>query len=158
MELIFFRHGDAEDVGPDGSDFGRRLTARGKAESEAMAEFLLGAGNSPDAIVSSPLTRAQETAEVLARSFGHEGGAETDDRLKSGARLEGVAGIVADHPAERLLLVGHEPDFSRMVSDLIGGGRIEMKKSGAACVSVRGIQRGAGELQWLIRPDILRAP
>lgn len=155
MELVFFRHGDAEDVGPDGSDFGRRLTSRGEAESERVAEFLLGGGWSPEAIVTSPLVRARQTAELIASALGQENGAETDDRLKSGARLEDIEAIVTDHPAERLLLVGHEPDFSQIVSALISGGRVEMKKSGAACVSLGVVQGGAGELQWLVRPDIL---
>jgi phosphohistidine phosphatase len=156
MELVFLRHGDAEDVGPDGSDFGRRLTPRGEAETERVARLLLEAGVLPQRIITSPLVRAQETAAIIARAAGPDAEVQADDRLKSGAGLQQIEAIVADSPLERLLLVGHEPDFSQTVGALIGGGRIEMKKSGAACVSLNAVQRGAGELRWLVRADLLR--
>jgi len=154
MELIFLRHGDAEDVGPDGSDFARGLTARGELESERVARFILASGLAPGQVVSSPLVRARQTAERVGAVFG---GLEpqVDDRLKSGARVADIEGIVADNPTQRLLLVGHEPDFSQAISALIGGGRIDMKKSGAACVTLSVVQAGAGRLQWLVRPDLM---
>jgi phosphohistidine phosphatase len=155
MELIFLRHGDAEDVGPDGSDFGRRLTPRGEAETECVARLLLNAGVLPQRIITSPLVRAQETAAVVARGVGPEAVVQADERLKSGAGVKEIEAIAADHPFERLLLVGHEPDLSHTVGALIGGGRVEVKKSGAACVSLTALEKGAGELRWLIRPDIL---
>lgn len=155
MELIFFRHGDAESVGPDGSDFGRRLTPRGEQENERTAQVILSGGSLPARVISSPLVRAQQTAGSVARVLGHDLEPQTDERLKSGATIEDIEQIVADFPGQRLLLVGHEPDFSQIVGALIGGGRIAMKKSGAACVSLGVVQPGAGELQWLIRPDML---
>jgi phosphohistidine phosphatase len=155
MELIFFRHGDAEDVGPDGSDFARRLTSRGELESERVARFILQSGSQPDRLISSPLVRARQTAERVVRVLGPDLQPQVDDRLKSGAQLEDVEGIVADNPSKRLLLVGHEPDFSRIIGALIGDGRVDMKKSAAACVDVSVVQSGAGELRWLVRPDLI---
>lgn len=155
MELIFFRHGDAEDVGPNGSDHARRLTSRGELESERVARFILASGLAPGEVVSSPLVRARQTAERVARVLGCGPEPQTDDRLKSGARVEDIEGVVADYPAQRILLVGHEPDFSQVVSALIGGGRLDMKKSGAACVTLSVVQTGAGRLQWLVRPDLI---
>ena len=135
MHLIFFRHGDAEDVGPDGSDYARRLTPKGDTQNRLVAEAIRDAGYEPDRVVSSPLTRAEQTAAAVAEILtpGREPG--IDERLACGAGLGDTQGIIQDHGGDLVVLVGHEPDFSRLVGRLIGGGAVEMKKSGAYTIA-----------------------
>jgi phosphohistidine phosphatase len=153
MDVYFFRHGDAEPGAGVGSDEARPLTERGRQETRAVAEALLRAGVQPDAIFTSPLVRARQTADILQEVFGVA--AQVEERLRCGCTLEQVQELVGEQSHERIMLVGHEPDFGRMVGQLIGGGRVEMKKSGVARVEVERVEAGTGVLVWLLSPGVL---
>ena len=155
MEIIFIRHGHAEDIAPDGSDSGRRLVAQGEQTAAATAEAIKAAGYEPDRIISSPRVRARQTAAIAAQALTPGAEPEVDERLSGGAGIGDLQGIVHDRPGEVLVLVGHEPDFGGLVSRLIGGGSVAMKKSGAACVRLVVVEPGLGELQWLIHSGIV---
>ena len=155
MKLIFFRHGDAEDVGPDGTDYGRRITTRGERSNRAVAEQIRDAGYKPDRIVASPLVRAQQTVLTVAEVLAPESTHETNDRLGGATGIGDIQAIVHASPSDTLLLVGHEPGFSRITSCLIGGGAIGMMKSGASCVDLRVVEPSMGRLLWLINPSIV---
>ena len=155
MEIVFIRHGHAEDVGPDGTDFGRRLVPQGEQTVAATAEAIKAAGYGPDRIICSPRVRAKQTAAIAAQVLTPGSEPEVDERLSGGAGMGDLQGIVEDRPGEVLVLVGHEPDFGGLVSRLIGGGSVAMKKSGAACVRLVVVEPGLGELQWLIHSGIV---
>jgi len=154
MLLILFRHGEAEDVGPDEPDSTRRLAPQGEADNQVSLRAIRQAGLRPEVIVHSPLVRARQTAQAAAEVLQPAGGLHADERLACGAELDEVRAVVADHPAEVLLLVGHNPDLSLIVGSLIGGGQVVMKTSGAACVSLATVEPGAGRLEWLIGPAL----
>lgn len=151
MELCFFRHGDAEAAA--GADEARELTERGRRESRAVGEALRGAGVSPGAILTSPLTRARQTGEILKGVFGVR--AEAEERLGSGCGLGAIQDLVAERAQEQVMFVGHEPDMSRIVGELIGSARVRMKKSGCARVSCESVEPGGGTLIWLVSPELL---
>jgi phosphohistidine phosphatase len=110
----------------------------------------------PDAIVTSPLARARRTAEIAADALGLRGKLEEDARLAHGFDAARLEQILAAHPgAGALMVVGHEPDFSATVAELIGGGDIVMKKGGLARVDVTAPVAGGGELVWLLTPPLL---
>ena len=148
MLWYFMRHAEAEDTSPDG-DRGRKLTERGQERTRASALGLRKLDLQVDLILTSPLVRAVETAEIVANVL--EAPVEQEPLLGSGFDLEGLAEI-----AERLdksnsvMLVGHEPDFSEVIGDFIGDGSVEMKKGAVACVQALGIAAGAGTLLWLM--------
>jgi phosphohistidine phosphatase len=122
--IWFLRHGDAED-GDD--DFARELTQKGERQSRAAGEALAALGVELEACLTSPLVRAVQTAELACEALGLEPEKATE---LSGGNFDPhsvTAGRV------NVLLVGHEPDFSRAVGDLTGA-RIEMKKGGIAAV------------------------
>lgn len=149
QELWLLRHGDAEPHGTR-EDAARRLTEKGEAQARAAGAALRALGVEFAAVLSSPRVRARATAELAAV------GAVALDRALGGGdygRREAVAALAGFGADDRLLLVGHEPDFSQLVLDLTGG-RVGMKKGGVAGMR---LGRGAGELLVLLRPADLRA-
>src|SRR5258705_4959185 len=134
-QLWLLRHAEAEPHGvrPDSE---RRLTERGEQQARVAAWALLKLEATFDAVLFSPKARARQTAELAAEGWS----AEARERLREYSPLAGgFDGRQADEaladagPEARVLLVGHEPDFSRAVAELTGG-RIDLKKGGLAVV------------------------
>ena len=157
MELYFLRHGIAAEVGPSGSgDAGRRLTKEGVAKMRSVAHGLRRLGVRPDVLLSSPLVRAHETAEIVARELGLK--LHLAQELAPGCGLAQLFALLGQHRAAvRVMVVGHEPDFSAMVGGLTGGSRVLMKKGGLARVDLDLLEERAGTLVWLLPPRVLRA-
>ncbi|HET7450101.1 MAG TPA: histidine phosphatase family protein [Gaiellaceae bacterium] len=112
MRLIVVRHAEAAPGEPDEL---RPLTDAGRAVARALGERL--APSSPDAVLCSPLLRARETAEQIARAAGID--AEVDERLAPGATADDVGAAVANRGAT-VVVVGHQPDCSEIVLALTG--------------------------------------
>jgi phosphohistidine phosphatase len=155
MELFFVRHGEAEPPGVTATDDERQLTEIGRDDTRLVAETLQRAGVAFEQLLSSPLIRARQTSEILGDAFGLQ--VQVTDALRSGADLGGVQRLLSEHPGQRTLLVGHEPDLSRIISQSIGGGRIRMGTSAVACVQMYRVEPGAGRLMWLVTPEVLPA-
>jgi phosphohistidine phosphatase len=146
QQLWLLRHGEAEphDARPD-SD--RQLTDRGRAQARAAGAALRQLKVEIHLAFTSPKVRARDTARLACEPLSvqpvdHEAlaaGFDADEALT----LMAAAGT-----AQRVLVVGHEPDFSQVVYDLTGG-RIDMKKGGIAAVRLDGSR---GELIALLRP------
>lgn len=158
MDVYFLRHGIAADRDAwSGSDFDRPLTRDGRArmrrEARTLARLRLGL----DAIVTSPLVRARETAAIVAKAVGLHGDAFHIDRAVGPEfDTERFAEIVARHGTARaLLLVGHEPGMSETVGRLAGGATLALKKGGLAYVTLDG-SAARGTLRWLLAPKLLR--
>jgi phosphohistidine phosphatase SixA len=112
MRVIVVRHAEAAPGEPDEL---RSLTVAGRDTARALGERLRGA--EPDAVISSPLLRARETAEPIARAAGIE--PETDERLGPGATVEDVRAVVEGR-GETVVVVGHQPDCGEVVYALTG--------------------------------------
>jgi phosphohistidine phosphatase len=149
-QLWLLRHAEAEPHGTR-SDAERRLTPRGEAQARAAGIALARLGAAFDAVLFSPKARARQTAELAASGWSAEQRKllREHEPLASGfeARqaIQALSAIGAD---ARLLLIGHEPDLSRVVGDLTGG-RVDLKKGGLAVVRLEGV---GGELAVLMRP------
>ena len=152
MNIYFLRHGDAEDKKPGQTDAERELTSLGMQQARDASRWLSDHGIEVALIVSSPLLRARQTAEPVAAALQAQ---ITEDERLSGGQLtvEALAGIVTDagNP-NSILLVGHEPDFSRTIAALIGGA-VDVKKAALALVECDRVAAG-GELAWLIPPKL----
>ena len=122
--IWFLRHGDAED-GDD--DFARELTEKGERQSRAAGAALAALGVELETCLTSPRIRALQTAELACEALGLE---PEESQELSGGDFDPVA-LTAGRG--NVLVVGHEPDFSRAVGDLTGA-RVEMKKGGLAAV------------------------
>lgn len=158
MKIYFLRHGAAEERRPGLRDFDRRLTEEGIAEMKRVALGLARLEIEVDHILTSPLPRALETAQIAGAALQAKTGVlVTSDELAAGAfGLGELQALVRKTPsAQRLLLVGHEPDFSEVVRDLTGAS-IEMKKAGLAFVETNRIEQDTGVLRWLLTPRQLQ--
>jgi phosphohistidine phosphatase SixA len=119
-----------------------------------LGAFLVSISFRPDVIVTSPKLRAAETAEIVASAVGLT--VQTDDRLAIGFGPAELGALLGELDAARPVLVGHDPDFSDLVSMLCGTNSVPMKKGTLARIDVRPpIAPGAGLLRWLIPPDLL---
>jgi phosphohistidine phosphatase len=157
MILYFLRHGLAEDRAVWLTDDTERpLTKEGKEKMAREAEALANLGLDLDLIITSPLARALQTAQIVAQRLKMEEKFVQDGRISPGFNLQGLSEVLADHPGvQTLMIVGHEPDFSETISDLIGGGRVVCKKGGLARVDVISQSPLMGELAWLMPPKLL---
>jgi phosphohistidine phosphatase len=155
MKLYFLRHGLADWPNWDAArDDERPLTNEGinkmKVEAKAIARLDLGL----DVILSSPYTRARQTAQAVADQLGLK--VIDEDQLTPGFDVDRLRDVLRRYPnAESIILVGHEPSFSATISQLIGGGQIVMKKGSLARVDVDSIDSPRGELVWLLTPKLL---
>jgi phosphohistidine phosphatase len=160
VELYLFRHGEAGKSSPGPRDRQRGLTVEGKRDVAASAEGLRALGVRPDWIVSSPLRRCAETADLVAKKLKAKEPVEHWDELApEGSRTAFFRRLAGLGPESSVVVVGHEPYLSSMAGDLAGGQavRILLKKSGV--VRVRILTLGAaprGELRWLLSPKVLR--
>jgi len=157
VELYLLRHADAGDpIAWRGGDADRPLSSKGERQSERLASFLLGIGFRPDAIVTSPKLRASQTAEIVGRRLDRDVG--VDDRLASGFDMAAADAIVAEAgDPQRIVLVGHDPDFSDLLADLCRCPTVSLKKGALARIDARRpLAPGTGELRWLVPPDLLK--
>ncbi|RPI81970.1 MAG: phosphohistidine phosphatase SixA [Chloroflexi bacterium] len=157
MELYFLRHalaGDRMDWKED--DRLRPLTEEGKKRTASSAEKIARLNLGLDAIITSPLVRARQTAEIVADRLDMRSKMVEDESLAPGFGPKELSEILEKYPdANALMVVGHEPDFSDTISTLIGGGDIVCKKGGLVRVTLLNVQALEGQLVWLIPPKIL---
>lgn len=157
MRLYVLRHGDAVES-PFYQDRDRPLSDVGKRQVESVAHFFQAARIKPDLILASPFTRARQTSEVVRESLGVTDSL-TSDALISGSTLNDLIKEINAHPVETLLLVGHEPQLSGLISVLTGGDdqfRVEMKKASLACLELRHpARKGHAVLSWLLASSVL---
>ena len=112
VRLFVVRHAEAAPGEPDDL---RPLTDAGRAAARALGEVL--AAENIDAVVSSPLLRARETADAIARAAGLD--ATADERLAPGATADEIRALAPEH-GETVVVVGHQPDCSEIVLALTG--------------------------------------
>ena len=160
MELLLVRHGIAEDQGARfPADFDRPLTSDGRARMVVEGAALRGLWL-PDAIITSPLVRARQTAEILARACGIDGISVSDSLAERD--FDDVFAAVTKLGVRRVAAVGHEPLLSMTLSIALTGSpgtvRSTFKKGAAALIGFDGdAKAGEGWLEWLLQPAALRA-
>ena len=157
MNLFFLRHGIAGDRADwKGDDSLRPLTSKGRSQLVLTAKVMASLGIEFDAVLTSPLVRARETAEIVAARLGATHRLREEPRLEPGFDVTRLSDVLAGRGRDRtLLLVGHEPDFSQMIGHLTGGGRLVMKKGGLARVDLEDPASLRGTLVWLLPPKVL---
>jgi phosphohistidine phosphatase len=158
MELYLLRHGIAEDHASSGRDEDRRLTDEGRSKLRRVLERAHAAGVEPSLILSSPLKRAIETAELAAHELGYQGKITRTEKLVPDAAPSDVWSEIRSHREESsILLAGHEPLFSATVAFLLGSTRamVEFKKAGLARIDVDTFgAEPRGVLQWMLTPKV----
>lgn len=163
VQLYILRHGEAgKQIQSGRKDSERPLTVAGQEEVAEIAKALSKLNVSLDFVATSPLRRARQTAETVARVIKvKKGSVEEWSELKpEGKRPELYRRLSQFKPESSVLVVGHEPYLSTMVGEIVFGsstGRIVLKKAGLAKITVTAFQPMArGELRWLLTPKHLK--
>jgi len=157
MRLYFLRHGIAQDASGGMSDAERALTDEGRAQLADTSRALERLGIKPDIILTSPLVRAAQTAELVAPSLGAS--VEQAPELQPGCGLDDLQRLLRRYDYDTIMLVGHEPDFSTLAARLINADErgIVLKKGGMIRIDIQGKpQAGRGRLAALFTPKMLR--
>jgi len=159
MNLYILRHGIAVEHGAAGykNDDERPLTGKGERKMWAIAEAIEAMELSFDSILSSPLVRARQTAEIVAESLKCKKRLELTDTLSPQQSGKPLIEYLQDQRAvDEILLVGHEPFLSQLISLLISGDSqtsVLLKKGGFCKLSADHLKHGkCATLEWLLTP------
>ena len=152
MQLYFLRHGEADWPNWTKPDDERPLTDFGKKEVRQVAKFLDRLKVRPDLIVSSPLPRASQTAKIAAEYLKAK--LRQDESLTPGFGMSELRTLLRRHGSKVLMLVGHEPDFTTVISGLTGTS-LKLSKAGVAMIDVDPDSE-EGKLLWLFPPKFAR--
>jgi len=162
--LILFRHGKSDwDADYPGGDAARPLAHRGRKAAKRMGKFLARAGQAPDAAITSPAVRAEDTLRLAMEG----GGWNCPVRIAAPLYDGGLSGLLSEIRGEPpttdvLLAVGHEPTWSEAVSAFMGGGQVDLPTAAMARIDfdVDGwgeVSPGTGVLGWIVVPRLLAA-
>jgi phosphohistidine phosphatase SixA len=152
--LYLLRHAHAGDPEAwSGPDELRPLSEKGKRQMKRLANFLAEGPVRPDAIVTSPKVRAEQTARAVAKVLDIP--VRLDQRLAGGFGMRSLAEVLGSLEARQPILVGHDPDFSALLAGLLGSRGLEMRKGALAAIDLAWpLERGSGALRFLISPEL----
>ena len=161
MDIYFLRHANAGEpkVNP-AKDDKRALDKLGIEQSHDVGRALAALDVSPDAIISSPLRRATQTAAVVANELGYEDKVITDAALRPEASYEKFRELLRRHSRrDAIIVVGHNPSLTVFLNKLLSGGgplnALELKKGAVAKVEKDG--RKPAVLRWCMPPRVVRS-
>src|SRR6516225_8810882 len=155
------RHAEAVEEAESGGDEARALTERGRERTRDSAGGLLALGLRFDAILTSPLLRAAQTAESVAAEYANNPPPQVLPALSPGVSpRQAIAALTPFSRHGKVLAVGHEPQLSKLVALLLtpdGAVGIKFKKGGCVALNLpKTIEPGAAELQWMLTQRQLR--
>jgi phosphohistidine phosphatase len=156
MLLALIRHGIAEDAGPAAGyrDDQRRLTPDGANRIRASAAGIALLGIRPAAVLTSPLIRCVQTAQIVADRIGAD--VRPHDLLRPGARGDGLLEVLAEYPEAACVLVcGHQPDLSYITQTLTGG-MVDYRRGTLGLIELSALQPNHGTLVGLYPAKVLR--
>ena len=158
MDIYLIRHGDTVVADWHGQDDALRpLTPEGIARLKRQANTLAQWNLPIDTLVSSPFIRAHQTAEIVGEAM-HLPVLEDALLTRTQFGLVQLEQVLAKYPqSQHLMLAGHEPDFSKIMSALIGGGSLTIDHGGIGRISMKSNHPPSGTLVWLLTPDVMGA-
>jgi phosphohistidine phosphatase len=150
MQLYLLRHADADT--PAASDFERALSPKGHEQAERVGRFCRANDVRHSTILHSPLKRARETAQHVAEATGAP--LEMTQWLASGmAPHAGIEELKAYRAQPAVMLVGHEPDFSLLITLLMGlpsNVQLHVRKASLFALELDVFRPGAARLEWCL--------
>jgi len=161
MVIYFLRHANAgqKQFSNPARDEKRPIDKTGEEQSHDVGRALASIGVTANIVISSPLTRAVQTAHIVAREIGYEEKVVLDDALRPEAQFEQFKALLNRHKDKTaIMVVGHDPSMTEFVNRVLSGGRplaaIEMKKGGVAKVQTE--LRGPAVLRWCMTPKVVQ--
>lgn len=161
LELLVMRHAKSDwDAGAD--DHERPLAERGVKSARRVGRFLARAEMVPELVISSTAVRARTTAELAAEAGGWGCPIERTGTFYDTDPGSVIAEIAAREAPPRLMVIGHDPTWSELVSLLAGGGAVRLPTAAVACLELpidswQAVAPGKGRLVWLVVPKLLQA-
>ena len=153
MKLWLARHGEAADTGRTTSDYDRELTDLGRRQVSQLTRWLLEREEAPELILHSPLVRTRQTAETIAAEVGGDAIVMEERLLSPGVQTTSLLRRLSDSGVKRIVCVGHQPDMSHCLAEMVGGGRHLYSPGTIAGVEFGSVvTAGAGGLRWLADP------
>ena len=149
MQLLLLRHADAETVAP--SDEARPLSDKGRNQAKRLGRFCGEHDIRPEIILASPLLRTRETAKIVAMELGCE--IVTESFLSSGATPPEIFDGLRGYRFDRVMIVGHEPDFSHLAATLLGlpdSAALRIRKATLVGLEVETFRPGCARLEFFI--------
>lgn len=160
LELYLIRHGVAAERGDEYPDDSKRpLTSEGISLLRKEARALHELGIVFDGIITSPLVRTRQTADVFASHMGGKTDVATSDALAPAGTAAAVIQELTKPPRKgRIALVGHEPNIGELAARLIGSrAPLVFKKGAICCIEFDALPpKGVGQLRWFVTPKMLR--
>jgi phosphohistidine phosphatase len=162
MILYVVRHALAEEAAA-GGDEARHLTDIGRQRTQKAAAGIHALAIELDVILTSPVARAAETAAIIAEAYENTPAPRVLDELSTGvAPIDAIAALAPFGRDESVMIVGHEPQLSALVSILLTGEpdgmHLRMRKGGCVALDLpaKGIEPGSAELLWMMTQRQLR--
>ncbi len=154
--LFLLRHAHAGNPQRwQGDDADRPLSDKGRGQAERLGRLLAAIDEPPDLFITSPKVRAEETARIVAAAVGAP--VAVDARLTGpldASVLDDILGAAG--PVDRPCIVGHDPDFSELLGELVGLPGLPMRKGALARVDLPGrAPAGRGILRYLVPPELV---
>lgn len=161
MDLFILRHGKAgQNTGDPSSDRERVLTKEGRADLLTIAQWIASEDYRFDLIATSPLRRAYESAEIVARFLKARNALAVWEELTPGSDPKDICSRLSGMNERSVLLVGHEPLLGALIGYVISrgaGASVVLGKGGMAKIrDVQGDAPPSGELHWLLTPRQIR--
>jgi phosphohistidine phosphatase len=163
MMLYILRHAAAVAWNPGTADASRPLTPRGIRRMQQAAAGMSAIGVRIDRLLTSPCTRARQTAQIVARVLPDSPPPQVcPDLAPSGSAAQLIVAVSdLPAPADRVMLVGHEPALGRLISTLLTGSpaiEMDLRKAGLCCLRVDELRFGkCAVLKWFVTGRLLRA-
>ncbi|QVL32853.1 histidine phosphatase family protein [Telmatocola sphagniphila] len=161
MRLYIVRHAEAVMLDEKATikDADRPLTPKGLEDARKVAQHLKYVGLEKPKIISSPLLRSRQTAEVFQRTWTQPLKAlQFDDRLKPGVDWKPLLESLPAGRWENAWLIGHQPELGQIIGWLLGrkSAKIRLNKGSVACLDIKEkATKGTGRLRWLLDPELL---
>ncbi len=149
------RHAAADDAAASLHDFDRTLTTKGRKRAHDVAKALLAAKEVPDLIISSPLVRALQTAEIVASVVAPPEPVGVRQELTPEGRAQALVLELCTAGIKSVMLVGHEPGVSSLMHDLVGESGWNTPFAKSMVVALKVDDSGAAKVRWILEPKSL---
>ena len=157
MNLYLIRHSIAENITMDKKDFDRELTEEGKFVIKKTSEAWKNYIGNVDVVLTSPLKRAIQTAEIISASLQDKQNLIKDNNLGTGSRTADLIDILNSLEYKNVVVVGHQPDLSQHINNFCGTGSFNLAFPPASLAKIEfdnTIKYGRGRLIYFIPPII----
>ena len=157
MNLYLIRHSIAENITIDKKDFDRELTDEGKFVIKKTSEAWKNYIGNVDVVLTSPLKRAIQTAEIISENLQDKQNLIKDNNLGTGSRTADLIDILNSLDYKNVVVVGHQPDLSQHINNFCGTGSFNLAFPPASLAKIEfdnSIKYGRGRLIYFIPPII----